>query len=209
MIGQIHNNPGRERILRRHSDCGGAVAAGLSRVSRLDPLALPLRFLAPDAGADQRLRIVELHRERVVLRRAVSGIRMAVNVPVGGFLGVAVRVVPADGATPSVVCISLEHRDPGLSVPLYSAPDHDDVIAEWQLWGRVLGVPLLVADGTGILREPFRRIGAVRVNTVAPRRRRHNAVSRRRPVFLMRRPPGVPGATPAVHRGEDEIIARC
>jgi len=162
---------------------------------RLDPLALPLRFAAPDSRADQRLRIVELDRERVVLRRAVSGIRMAVNVPLGGFLGVAVRVVPADGAVPPGVCVSLEHRDPGLSVPLFFALDNDNVIAEWQLWGRVLGLPLLVADAGGTLREPFRRIGGLRVNMAAPRRRRRNAISRRRPTFPMRRRTGISGAT--------------
>jgi len=164
--------------------------------------------VAPDSSADQRLRIVELHRERVVLRRAVSGIRMAVNVPVGGFLGVAVRVVPAEGAVPVGVCVSLEHRDPGLSVPLFFALDNDDVIAEWQLWGRVLGLPLLVADGSGTLREPFRRIGALRVGAAAQRRRRHNAITRRRPRFPLRRCTGSADAVPSIHRGEQEHIAR-
>jgi hypothetical protein len=174
---------------------------------RLDPLALPLRFVAPDAGSDQRLRIVELDRERVVLRRAVSGIRMAVNVPVGGFLGVAVRVVAADGTAPTGVRVSLEHRDPGLSVPLFFALDNDDVIAEWQLWGRVLGLPLLVADAAGTLREPFPRIGALRVGAPAPRRRRRNAISRRRPSFPLRRSPGIPVATRSVRCGGHEHIA--
>lgn len=192
----------------RHSDFVRAVAVGSGRAVRLDPLALPLRFVAPDARADQRLRIVELDRERVVLRRAVSGIRMAVSVPVGGFLGVAVRVVPADGAAPTGVCVSLEHRDPGLSVPLFFALDNDDVIAEWQLWGRVLGLPLLVADVAGTLREPFRRIGALRVAAAAPRRRRRNAIGRRRPSFPLRRSPGITVATPSVRCGEHEHIAR-
>jgi hypothetical protein len=175
---------------------------------RLDPFALPLRFAAPDPGADQRLRIVELDRDRVVLRRAVSGIRMAVNVAVDTFLGVAVRVVPGTGGAPPGVCVSLEHRDPGLSVPLYFASNNDEVVAEWQLWARVLGLPLLLADAAGTLREPFRRIGAVRVWVVAPRRRRRNAISRRRPSFLMRRRVGEPRATAVIYRGEREIIAR-
>ncbi len=37
------------------------------------------------------MRQVELHRERVVLRRAVQGMRMAINVRVSDFLGVALR----------------------------------------------------------------------------------------------------------------------
>ena len=50
----------------------------------------------------------------------------------------------------------LEHRDTGLTVPLFVATEGDDAMAEWKSWSRVLGVPLLVADGDGALREPFR-----------------------------------------------------
>ena len=62
--------------------------AGSGRTARLDPLALPVRFTASDAVADERVRHVELHRERVILRRAVQGMRIALNVPVQAFLGV-------------------------------------------------------------------------------------------------------------------------
>jgi hypothetical protein len=48
--------------------------AGSSRGERLDPFALPLRFEAADHTADGHLRLVELYRERVVLRRDVRGI---------------------------------------------------------------------------------------------------------------------------------------
>ena len=43
-----------------------------SCTARLDPLALPVRFTANDAVADERMRHIELHRERVILRRAVN-----------------------------------------------------------------------------------------------------------------------------------------
>ena len=73
--------------------------AGSSRAVRLDPLALPVRFAASDAGADERVRWVELDRERVVLRRAVRGIPMAIQLPVHAFLGVALRLVATEGAS--------------------------------------------------------------------------------------------------------------
>jgi hypothetical protein len=132
---------------------------------------------------------------------------MAVNLPVAAFLGVVLRVVPRDGA-PAQVTISLEHRDAALSVPLYCAPDIDDVIAEWQLWAKVLKLPLLVANLDGSLSEPFSRLGQVRVESPAPRRRRRNAVKARRPVMLLRRRPGALARGRLVHRGEREIIAR-
>ena len=58
---------------------------------RLDPLSLPLSFHAHDTRADGGVRRIELHRERVVLHRAVKGMRMAINVRVSDFLGVALR----------------------------------------------------------------------------------------------------------------------
>ena len=50
-----------------------------------------------DAGADGQVRQVELHREHVVLRRAVRGMRMKLGLPVSAFRGIALRLVPADG----------------------------------------------------------------------------------------------------------------
>jgi len=192
--------------LRRRTEIN-KIPHGSSRTLRLDPLMLPVRFTASDAGADERVRLIELDRERVVLRRAVCGIRMAVNIPVASFLGVALRLVPAVEGMQERVSLSLEHRDPGLCVPL-ADPVGDDAIAEWQLWARVFGLPLLVADRNGTLREPCRRLGAVRLGVTAPRRRRRNAIKARRPSMPLRRRRGLVPEAPTVHRGEPEIIAR-
>ena len=89
-----------------------------------------------------------------------------------------------------------------------SVVDGDEIVAEWQSWGKVLGLPLLVADKDGALREPFARIGALRVEAPTWRRRRRSAIARRRPSRLMRRRAGKLSATPTVHRSEREIIAR-
>ena len=59
--------------------------AGSGRALRLDPFGLPVRFSASDAAADGRMREVELHRERVVLRRSLHGMRMALNMPVASY----------------------------------------------------------------------------------------------------------------------------
>jgi hypothetical protein len=135
-----------------------------------------------------------------VLRREVGGIRMKVGVPVEEFRGVTLRTLPPEGTEPAATAVMLEHRDGGLSVPLFVAAEGDDAVAQWKCWGRVLGVPLLVAEGDGTLREPFRRIGRIRLGNPAPRRRR--------PSILLRRKPGRPLANPIIHRGEREIIAR-
>lgn len=186
----------------------GRLAAGSSRAPRLDPFSLPVRFEAADAEADEHRRIVDLHRERVVLHRSVRGMRMALDLPLAAFRGVAIRLAARANEKPTAVAVVLEHGDPALSLPLYASNESDDIVAEWQSWGRVLGLPLLVTEQDGSLREPFTRLGAVRVEAPASRRRRNTAVARRRPTRLLRRWPGVPAATPVVHRGEREIIAR-
>ena len=111
-------------------------------------------------------------------------------------------------ATPAGVAVFLEHRDPALSIELYAAQDSDDVVAEWQLWSRVLGIPLLVAGSDGAFNEPFPHLGAVRLKAPAQRRRRRSPLARRRPRFLARRRAGVTRVAPLVHRQEREIIAR-
>jgi Family of unknown function (DUF6101) len=194
--------------LRRQATIGRATPAGSSCVERLDPFALPLRFTVADKSADERIRSVELTRERVVVRRAVAGIKMAVNLPLAAYLGVAIRMEPPTSGDPGALALVLEHRDPGLSLPLYRTADGADIVAEWQSWGRVLGMPLLVAEADGRLREPFERLGALRIAAPVSRRRRRSTLKARRPSILLRRRMGVPPASPTVHHGEREIIAR-
>ena len=93
---------------------------------RLDPLSLPLSFAAHDIRADGGVRQVELHRERVVLRRAVKGMRMAVNVRVSDFLGVALH-----GSDDEQMLV-LQHRDPSLSIPLCVSSDAEEIATAWQ-----------------------------------------------------------------------------
>ena len=172
--------------MRRQTATSGIVPAGSSRHLRLDPLSLPVRFDALDLRADGGLRQIELHRERVVLRRAVRGMRMAVNVRVSDFLGVALRGLD-EGQM-----LALVHRDPSLTIPLCVSSDPEEIAAAWQTWSEVFALPQLSEER----RDP------------APRRRRHHAIRTRRPKFLVRRRPGDALNPLDVHRDEHEIIAR-
>ena len=154
---------------------------------RLDPLSLPLSFDAQDARADGGVRKIELHRERVVLRRAVQGMQMAVNVRVSDFLGVGLRGL--DDAQMLV----LVHRDPSLTIPLCVSSDREEIAVALQMWSDIFALPQISEDKT---REP------------APRRRRHNAIRARRPKFLVRRRAGDLINPANLHQGEREIIAR-
>jgi hypothetical protein len=154
---------------------------------RLDPLSLPLSFHAQDARADGGTRQVELHREHVVLRRAVLGMRMAVNVRVSDFLGVALR-----GLDDAQMLVLL-HRDPSLNIPLCVSSDAEEISSAWQMWSEIFALPQLPEDKRC---EP------------AVRRRRHNAIRARRPKFLVRRRAGDLLSPAHIHAGEREIIAR-
>ncbi|MBN8956570.1 MAG: hypothetical protein J0H17_08300 [Rhizobiales bacterium] len=192
--------------MRRQTVLGGEVPAGSGCHARLDPLALPVRFTAQDAVADGQVRHVELDHARMRVRRSVRGMTISVNVPVANFLGVVVRRVAEGEGHGEAVSICLEHRDPALSTTVFEAPENCDIEAEWQLWARVLGLPLLVAED-GALREPFPRMGGVRVGAVGQRRRRRNAIKRRRSTMVLRRQ-ACPRQEMPVIRGEREIIAR-
>ncbi|TYL90196.1 hypothetical protein FXB40_32630 [Bradyrhizobium rifense] len=171
--------------MRRQTAISGAAPAGSSRNLRLDPLSLPVRFDAHDPRADGYTRQIELHRERVVLRRAVRGMQMAINVRVSDFTGVALR------GNDEAQTLVLVHRDPSLSVPLLISADGDDLAEAWAVWSEIFALPQL-DEG---VRKP------------APRRRRRNAIRDRRPKFLMRRRTAMTRELP-IHREEREIIAR-
>jgi len=171
----------------RRQIASGINPAGSSRALRLDPLSLPVRFNAHDTRADGCVRQIELHRERVVLRRAVHGMQMAVNVRVSDFKGVALRGIE------DAQMVVLVHRDPSLTIPLCVSCDSDEIATAWQMWSDVFGLPLLPEKAT---RDP------------APRRRRRNAIRARRPKFLVRRRAGDLLNPANIHRGEREIIAR-
>jgi hypothetical protein len=133
--------------------------------------------------------------------------RMALNLPLAVFAGVGLKLMPGAGGGDAAVAVMLAHKDPGLALPLFVSYEADDVMAEWRVWGAVLGLPLLVEESDG-WREVFARLGALRLGGVSARRRRRSVLRKRRPTILMRRRPGHLGAAMPVHRGEREIIAR-
>ncbi len=174
--------------MRRQTATSGINPAGSSRVVRLDPLSLPLSFHAHDTRADGGVRNVEIHRERVVLRRAVKGMRMSVNVRVSDFLGIAPR-----GLDDEAQMLVLAHRDPSLTIPLCVSSDRTEIESALQMWSDIFGLPQLPEDTNS---EP------------AQRRRRHNAIRARRPKFLVRRRAGDLLNPANIHHDEREIIAR-
>ena len=186
-IDREHNPGGEIRAVRRQTATSGIAPAGSSRALRLDPLSLPVRFEAHDTRADGGVRHIELDRERIVLRRALHGMQMAINLRVSDFLGVALRGLD------EAQLLVLVHRDPSLTIPLCVSSDKEEIATAWQMWSDIFALPLLPEDKP---REP------------TARRRRHNAIRARRPKFLVRRRGGNLLNPANLHQGEREIIAR-
>ena len=171
----------------RHTATAGINPAGSGRNLRLDPTSLPLSYEAIDHRADGSVRHIELHRERVILRRELQGMRMAIRIRVSDFLGLAVR-----GLDESKMLV-LVHRDPALSIPLCVTSDDDAIQSAWDVWSATFGLP---------------QITEARTYEPAQRRRRRNAIRDRRPKFLVRRRVGALLNAPANYAGAREIIAR-
>src|SRR4249920_3150977 len=182
--------------------------AGSGRALRLDPFGLPVRFSASDVAADGRVREVELHRERVVLRRSLSGMRMAFNMPVAAYDGISLRLVPGEGGADDVLAVVLKHSDPALTLPLFVTSQPDEALAEWRAWSQLLGMPLLLAEQSTGSHAANAQLGDLHIERPRPRRRRRSALKHRRPSILLRRGSGTIGKTTRIHRGEREIIAR-
>jgi hypothetical protein len=188
-IDREHNSGVGEQAVRRQFGVGGAQPVGSGCTLQPDPLSLPVSFEARDGRADGGVRRIEINRDRVVVKRAVRGMRMAINVCVRDFLGIACRDAGAGQA------LVLVHRDPSLSVPLLVTSDDLHLELAWQTWSELFALPQ-IEDESGDTREP------------ALRRRRRNAIRSRRPQFLVRRKAGQRLGETSVHRAEREIIAR-
>ena len=191
-------------------EAGGMPPAGSARALRLDPFALPVRYPAKDAGADGQVRQVELDRERVVLRRAVRGMRMKRRIAGVGIPGRhAAALAGGRRRTGRRHAHARSQRSRALSVPLYTAQRQRRGRGDLESLGPRARLAAARAKATDAfargLQAPWR--GRASTNR-KPRRRRRSAIKRRRPSILLRRKPGrsIDGAI--VHRGEHEIIAR-
>ena len=115
--------------------------------------------------------------------------KMTISLPISNYLGIALQI-NRPASPNAAVELALEHSDRAFSVPLCRADHACDVVADWQSLSSVLGIPSLLVEADGGLREAFARVGALRVGSPTWRRRRRSAISGRRPRILLRRKPG-------------------
>ncbi len=179
------------------------VSRGTSRCVRPDPFNLPARIdYQGTVRAGYIPQTAVIADKVVVIRRMTgAGVPLYVTVPLAAYSGV-VLTSDADGEG---VALRLDHPNRDLAIPLYRSGDADDVIAEWQAWGRTLRRPILIEDADGEVRDPHERIGMLIVHRPKARRLNRFFADRRPRVLMNRKLGGRPSGL--VHR-DDEIIAR-
>lgn len=162
---------------------------GQSPHLRLDPKALPLRIKAALGGGTLAApATVVIDSEGVTFTGSVDGTSFFRGVPLTDYRGIAVRILAAAGEDVRIL-VELLHEDPTLSVPLIVGASPGEIVADWQLWSKVLRRPLLIVGDDGSVVEPTERLGAVEIRALKPRRL-HSFFAARRPRFLTRRKTG-------------------
>lgn len=126
----------------------------------------------------------------VTLRKQLeqSGVAIKIKVPVTEFIGVAVATrISEEGVLSSL--IELVHSDSELNYKVFEEEGNQNVVAEWQNWGKKLRLPLFIKAGDGAYLPYSQQVDGVMLGSPAPRRKLA-AEAARRPRFLNRRKPG-------------------
>ena len=177
-----------KRSLRLRREPSLATKRRRERMSHPAAVSDVFRFMARDPRSDDRLRIVDVSRKTIAIRRRVLGVAMTIRVAPTAYRGVAMNFRGQWGGRLSYE-VRLTHGDPDLSVLLAEGHDQRAMEAEWRRWVRFLCAPALLGCTGG--RQVEVNIDATDLARRLPvARRRSRSVARRRPNFLMRRKTG-------------------
>lgn len=153
-----------------------------------DPFALPQHVRIPATGLLRRaagfIRYATIYADAVKVTDSSPILGPFVwSESLGAYRGVALRVAYAGhgGRTPVLIVELVHEQDERRSIALHASFDGADIAARWRSWGRTLGLPLLLEDRGGELREAERRLGRLRIDAPQPHAGA-NPLSARRPL---------------------------
>jgi len=161
-------------------------------------------FVAADPRADGGQRRVSLAADAVAINRRVAGIAMRLALPIDCFRGVSLALL--ENGRGFFYRVALDHADPELAVTLAESDSESDIAPEWKAWAVFFNLPRLTVSPDESLVVLDRRLGALTLGTVQPRKRGW-PLKRRRSAISARRIAGPKGRVQSVFRGEREIIS--
>ncbi|TCT45029.1 DUF6101 family protein [Martelella mediterranea] len=153
-------------------------------VLRIEPARFPQKFSYVAKGSENRIG-VKLDSRGAVVRRNLpsSNLPFSIALPGRAFKGVAARAT-AHGDGEITVTLELHHADPELCIPLLVAHDLSDIVADWQDWAEMYGIPMLMVEADGVAR-PIDGI-AHRTNAANDDIHPHTARARQNPRLTLR-----------------------
>jgi hypothetical protein len=161
------------------------------------------RIVAADPRADGGQRQIFIAANEIAIDRRVAGVRMRLSLPIRAFRGVSLALM--QGARGSFFRVALDHCDPDLRVTLAESQSENDIAPEWHAWAQFFQLPRVTHGPGGDLIQFDRRLGALTLGAVQPRKRGW-PLKLRRSRMSGRRKPGPKGRVMAIFRGEREII---
>ena len=118
------------------------------------------------------VRYVTIYKDRVSVQDSSPPFGIwAWDAPVSDYEGVALSVAyRGNNHDEPVILVELRHADANRSVIVHASFDGADSGARWRSWSAQLGLPLLVQDRHGEVRDVVDRLGGVNVLPAQPHR---------------------------------------
>jgi hypothetical protein len=161
------------------------------------------KFVAADPRADGGQRQILIAADSIAIDRRVAGVRMRLALPIGAFRGVSLAMM--ENARGPFYRVALDHADPDLIVTLAESASEREIAPEWKAWAQFFHLPRLALGPGARVVVLDRRLGALALGAVQPRKRGWPLKNRRSRMSASRKA-GAKGRIMAIFRDEREII---
>ncbi|MGO9942203.1 MAG: DUF6101 family protein [Rhodoblastus sp.] len=159
-------------------------------------------LIARDPRADGGQRQISIAADAIAIDRRVAGVRMRLALPIRAFRGVSLAMV--ENAHGCFYRVTLDHRDPDLTVTLAEARSENEIAPEWKAWAQFFQLPRLTLGLDQKMTVLDRSLGELALGAVQPRKRGWPLKQRRSKISAFRKA-GPNGRVMAVFR-EREIV---
>jgi uncharacterized protein DUF6101 len=161
---------------RLRKDADSARRRWNARALDADPYLLPASLEIPFDGVWRRMagfmRYATIYKDKVSVQDSSPPFGIwHWEEKIKAYEGVALSVAyKGRSLEEPVILVELRHADPAKCLIVHASFDGADAGARWRSWSAQLGIPLLVQDRHGEVREAVDRLGAVQTFAPQPHR---------------------------------------